>query len=74
MRWDESLAQARDSGEFAGQEEAGKITTAVLEVLSERITPSQNGGRGRTAARAAAGTADRRRRAAGGEPGRSATA
>jgi uncharacterized protein (DUF2267 family) len=41
MRHDEFLACVRERGEYADQEEAAQITTAVLEVLAHRITPGE---------------------------------
>ncbi|MEW2247869.1 DUF2267 domain-containing protein [Streptomyces sp. NPDC006975] len=41
MRYDEFLARVRERGEYADQEEAAKITTSVLEVLAQRITPGE---------------------------------
>ncbi|MDG9709576.1 DUF2267 domain-containing protein [Streptomyces sp. DH10] len=41
MRHDEFLAQVRERGEYNNQEEAERITTAVLDVLSQRITPGE---------------------------------
>ncbi|MFI8192318.1 DUF2267 domain-containing protein [Streptomyces sp. NPDC085946] len=38
MRYDEFLARVRDRGEYANQEEAAKVTEAVMEVLAGRIT------------------------------------
>ncbi|MFJ8470038.1 DUF2267 domain-containing protein [Streptomyces swartbergensis] len=41
MRHDEFVAQVRERGEYNDQEEAEEITTAVLEVLSQRIRPGE---------------------------------
>jgi uncharacterized protein (DUF2267 family) len=41
MRHDEFLAQVRERGEYTSQEEAEEITTAVLQILSQRITPEE---------------------------------
>ncbi|MFV0131768.1 DUF2267 domain-containing protein [Streptomyces sp. HMX87] len=41
MRHDEFLAQVRERGEYTSQEEAENVTTAVLEVLAQRITPDE---------------------------------
>ncbi|GAB2768785.1 DUF2267 domain-containing protein [Streptomyces bullii] len=41
MRHDEFLAQVRERGEYNDQEEAQEIITAVLQVLSQRITPAE---------------------------------
>ncbi|MDJ1136352.1 DUF2267 domain-containing protein [Streptomyces iconiensis] len=38
MREDEFLARVRERGEYAGQEEAAKVTRDVLAVLGVRIT------------------------------------
>ncbi|MEV5433654.1 DUF2267 domain-containing protein [Streptomyces sp. NPDC052701] len=41
MRYDEFLAQVRDRGEYADQEEAAKVSEAVLGVLAGRIIPAE---------------------------------
>lgn len=41
MKLEEFLAQVRDRGEYAGQEEAERVSTAVLHVLATRITPEE---------------------------------
>ncbi|MDN3294334.1 DUF2267 domain-containing protein [Streptomyces ficellus] len=41
MRHDEFLARVRERGEYASQDEAAQVTTAVLEVLAHRITPGE---------------------------------
>ncbi|GAB2878523.1 DUF2267 domain-containing protein [Streptomyces deserti] len=41
MRYDEFLAQVRDRGEYADQDEAAKVAEAVLEVLAGRITSAE---------------------------------
>ncbi|MFC5637083.1 DUF2267 domain-containing protein [Streptomyces bullii] len=40
-RYDEFLAQVRDRGEYADQDEAAKVTEAVLEALAGRITSAE---------------------------------
>lgn len=41
MRDDEFLARVRERGEYTDQHEAEQVTTAVLELLSRRITPEE---------------------------------
>ncbi|MFI2352772.1 DUF2267 domain-containing protein [Streptomyces sp. NPDC019443] len=41
MRYDEFLARVRERGEYTDQEEAETVTTGVLQVLSQRITPGE---------------------------------
>ncbi|MER7411329.1 DUF2267 domain-containing protein [Streptomyces sp. NHF165] len=41
MRQDEFLAEVRDRGEYADQEEALEVSVAVLGVLSRRIRPGE---------------------------------
>lgn len=38
MRYDEFLARVRERGEYVSQDEAAQITTAVLQVLAQRLT------------------------------------
>jgi uncharacterized protein (DUF2267 family) len=41
MRHDEFVAQVRERGEYNDRKEAEEITTSVLAVLSQRITPGE---------------------------------
>lgn len=41
MQHHEFLARVRELGEYAGQEEAAKVTEAVLGVLAQRISPGE---------------------------------
>ncbi|MFI9821469.1 DUF2267 domain-containing protein [Streptomyces sp. NPDC052013] len=41
MRYDEFLARVRERGEYTSQDEAAKMTEAVLEVLAQRISPGE---------------------------------
>lgn len=41
MRYDEFMARVRERGEYANQDEAAEVTTAVLQVLAHRITPGE---------------------------------
>lgn len=43
MQYHEFLATVRDRGQYADQEEAGRIATAVAEVLATRLTPGEAG-------------------------------
>ncbi len=41
MRYDEFLARVRERGEYADQQEAERITRAVLGVLAGRLSPGE---------------------------------
>ncbi|MFV2121359.1 DUF2267 domain-containing protein, partial [Streptomyces sp. Act-28] len=41
MRQDEFLARVRERGEYRDQDEAARITRAVLGVLGHRVTPDE---------------------------------
>ncbi|MFF8606281.1 DUF2267 domain-containing protein [Streptomyces sp. NPDC015346] len=41
MKYDGFLARVRERGEYTDQDEAAKVTAAVLEVLAHRITPGE---------------------------------
>ncbi|OEJ21366.1 hypothetical protein AR457_36665 [Streptomyces agglomeratus] len=41
MRYDEFLARVRELGEYTGQDEAATVTSKVLRVLAQRITPEE---------------------------------
>lgn len=41
MQYHEYLARVRELGEYGSQEEAAKVTEAVLRVLAQRISPGE---------------------------------
>lgn len=41
MKYDGFLARVRERGEYNDQDEAADVTTAVLEVLAQRISPGE---------------------------------
>jgi uncharacterized protein (DUF2267 family) len=41
MQYHEYLARVRELGEYGSQEEAAKVTEAVLSVLAQRISPGE---------------------------------
>ncbi|MEU0740807.1 DUF2267 domain-containing protein [Streptomyces sp. NPDC006134] len=42
MKYEEFLARVRERGEYDSQDEAAKISEAVLAVLAERISPGES--------------------------------
>ncbi|MEV0730241.1 DUF2267 domain-containing protein [Polymorphospora sp. NPDC050346] len=41
MRYDKFLADVRERGEYVDRDEAERITTTVLEVLAQRLSPGE---------------------------------
>ncbi|MFJ8075072.1 DUF2267 domain-containing protein [Streptomyces sp. NPDC096176] len=41
MKYDEFLARVRERGEYGSPDEAAKVTTDVLDVLAQRISPGE---------------------------------
>jgi uncharacterized protein (DUF2267 family) len=41
MRYEDFIAQVRDRGEYDSFDEAARVATAVLEVLGDRLSPTE---------------------------------